>query len=200
MTCTNLRRIAVPMLIAVSGVASAHTGHDAAAGDFFTGLAHPFSGLDHMLAMVAVGLWAAAALPMGRRWAAPAVFVGTMTAGAMFAGLGLSLASGGSLELLIAASVLAMGALLAFAPRVAPAAGLALTAVAGGLHGAAHGLEMSAGAGFVAYAAGFVLATAMLHGAGLGAGAWMTRVRASALRHVGVLIGLSGVVLLAARV
>lgn len=194
------RAVLPAALLLLAGVASAHTGHDAAASaDFFVGLAHPFSGLDHMLAMVAVGLWAAAALPAGRRWSAPALFVGAMTLGALLAASGLTLA-GGSLELLIAASVVAFGALLVFASRVVPAAGLALTAAAALAHGAAHGLEMAAGAAFVAYAAGFVLATALLHLAGLGAGAWMARARASMVRHAGALIGLAGIALFVGRV
>jgi urease accessory protein len=193
------RRAAVPALLMLSGLACAHTGHDhAATADFAAGLAHPASGVDHLLAMVAVGLWGAAALPASRRWAAPAAFVAAMTIGA-FAAATLAVPFGGSLEVLIAASVLALGAMLALGSGVVPAAGLALTAAAGVLHGAAHGLEMSAGASFGAYALGFVLATAALHGAGLGIGSWLVRARAVLLRHAGALIGVAGAVMLAAR-
>jgi urease accessory protein len=195
------RRAALPALLAFSGLAAAHTGHDAGtAAGFAAGFAHPFGGIDHLLAMIAVGLWSAAALPAGRRWTAPALFLGAMAIGAVAATAATAaLPFGGSLEVLIAASVLALGTLLALGARAAPAAGCALTVSAALLHGAAHGLEMAAGTSFAAYAAGFGAATALLHATGLGAGAWMAAARASLLRHTGVLIALAGLALLAVR-
>jgi urease accessory protein len=92
-----------------------------------------------------------------------------------------------------------LGALLVGGARVAPPLGLALSALAGALHGSAHGLEMAGGLSFVAYAGGFVLASALLHAAGLGAGVALVRLRATALRGAGWMLGLAGAALLAAR-
>lgn len=197
----KLAQLALLALLACgSGVASAHTGHADAAMGFLAGFAHPLGGADHLLAMLAVGLWAAAALPPGRRWLAPLLFVGTLTLGAALAhhGFGLPL-GGGSLELLIAGSVLLLGALLVGVDGVRPLAGLALTAAAGLLHGTAHGLEMAGGLSFVAYAAGFALASAALHAVGLGAGQVLVRIRVAALRLAGAAVGLWGALLLVAR-
>lgn len=199
-TTRHCRSIIMPLLLAISAVASAHTGHDhAATADFAAGVVHPLSGLDHLLAMVAVGLWAAMALPPGRRWMAPLAFVATMSLAALIAGLGL-LHFGGSLEVLIAASVVVLGTMLALGARVAPTTGLALIAAAAFLHGTAHGLEMVADASFGAYALGFVVSTTALHGVGLAAGVRLAAARGGLLRHAGALIGLAGMVLLAARI
>ena len=102
-------------LCALGGAAQAHVGHEGGhAATFVSGLAHPVSGLDHLLAMVAVGLWSAVALPR-RRWQAPAVFVVVMALGALLAHLGAALPLGGALEVMIAASVVLLGALLGLA-------------------------------------------------------------------------------------
>ena len=96
-------------LCALGGAAQAHVGHEGGhAATFVSGLAHPVSGLDHLLAMVAVGLWSAVALPR-RRWQAPAVFVVVMALGALLAHLGAALPLGGALEVMIAASVVLLG-------------------------------------------------------------------------------------------
>jgi urease accessory protein len=203
-----LRRAASPAtaaLMLAAGTALAHTGHDDVHADagaaLFAGLSHPVGGADHLLAMVAVGLWAAAALPAGRRWQAPAVFVGTMVAAALAAQAGVGLPAGGLLEVLIAASVVLLGAMLVAGHRLAPAAGLGLTALAALLHGSAHGLEFAgaAPAAFAAYAGGFALATALLHGLGLAAGSALQSLRGAALRVAGVGVGSAGLVLLATR-
>ncbi len=149
-------------LFAVAAPAWAHPGHDAYGASFTSGLLHPFGGLDHLLAMLAVGLWAA---QQGQRalYAVPGAFVA-----AMAAGFGLGLA-GGTLpfsETGIALSVLALGLAVALAFR--PPLALAMLATAGFalFHGYAHALEMSGGA--VGYGAGMLLGTALLHGLGLG--------------------------------
>ncbi len=146
--------------------ALAHPG-DAAAHGLWAGLLHPVGGLDHVLAMVTVGLWAG--LGGGAaRWLLPAGFLGGMALGGVLgmSGVGLPVVEAG-----ILASVVILGALVAAAVRLPAAPALALVGLAGLLHGHAHGTELAEGAGALAYAAGFLLATAGLHAAGL-LGAW----------------------------
>jgi len=147
----------------LAGPALAHPGHDGST--LAAGIAHPLSGLDHMLAMLAVGLLAA------RRggsalFAWPAAFVA-----AMLAGYGFGLAAPGALpaEPGVLASLIVLGALAASSMRVATVTGAALMAAFGLCHGFAHGGEAPAGAG-LAFPAGFALATAGLHAAGFLAG------------------------------
>jgi len=138
---------------------------------FLHGFSHPFSGWDHLLAMFAVGLWAA---QRGGRavWSLPLTFVSAMiVAGAIaLAGFGVP-----GMELGIVASVFALGVLIAVAVKV-PVALAHLTVAAFALfHGAAHGAEMPAGTGGVSYAAGFAAATAALHLAGAALGVSLQR-------------------------
>ncbi|MBP6900378.1 MAG: HupE/UreJ family protein [Burkholderiaceae bacterium] len=163
------RSLALGLALATAaGGALAHPGHGSASA--LAGLAHPL-GLDHLLAMVAVGLWSAAVLPASQRLRGPAAFVLAMLAGAA---LGTWTRAPALVEPGIAASVAVLGLLIAL-PRLLPGtAGLALVAVAGALHGLAHGAELPAstgwGNGFAAYAFGFVATTVLLHAAGLGLG------------------------------
>jgi len=159
------RRVA-PALVAVAGLlplaAAAHVGADAGGHHgFASGLAHPFTGLDHLAAMLAVGLWSG--LSARRAWAAPVVFAVLLLVGALLAAAGWVLPA---VEPMIAASLLVLGLLLASRQGLpAPVAG----ALVGGFalfHGAAHGSELAGGAAL----AGMVLATALLHGLGLGLG------------------------------
>jgi len=127
------------------------------------GLMHPVTGLDHILAMVAVGLWAG--LLGGRAMLAlPAAFLGGMALGGALgmAGTGLPMVEAG-----ILASVIILGTLVAASARLSLVAALPLVAVFGLLHGNAHGLELAEGNGALAYALGFLAATAALHGAGV---------------------------------
>jgi urease accessory protein len=178
------------VLSGIGTVAVAHTGHGTAS--WFGGLTHPL-GADHLLAMISVGLWSAAALPPGRRLAGPAIFMLTLLCGAAAAAGGL-----GSpwLDAAIAGSVALLGAML-IAPRAlpVPAAAIAIGA-AGLLHGWAHGVELPAGAAFSGYAAGFIVATAVLHGAGLRLGAAMQHLPAWICRAMAAGIGLTGAMLL----
>jgi urease accessory protein len=156
-------------LVLLPTAALAHTGHDAAGG-FFAGLAHPVGGADHLLAMVAVGLLAAAA--GGRAvWAMPAAFVAGLIVGAGFGRLGVPLPA---IEPTILASVVLLGAALALALRPPLAAALPVLAAFGLAHGFAHGAEGPAG-GFAPYALGFGAATAALHAAGIGLGQALRR-------------------------
>ena len=164
----TVARAAALALLTGPTLAFAHTGHYDGGG-LVQGVMHPLGGLDHLLAMVAVGLWAAYA--GGRAlWALPAAFVGMMLAGAMlgFAGIALPF-----MEPLILASVMVLGLLVAFNVRMPLVPGMALIALFGVFHGQAHALEMSAGAGALAYAAGFASVTALLHASGIALGQWL---------------------------
>ncbi|MCA0241961.1 MAG: HupE/UreJ family protein [Proteobacteria bacterium] len=175
------------LLTVAAGSAAAHTGHETAGA--VAGLAHPLA-LDHVLAMVAVGLWSAAALPPSQRLRGPAAFVLAMLAGASLGTtLGAQLRAPGIVEAGIAASVLVFGALVA-APRLLPrGVGLALVAAAGALHGLAHGAELPAGGGFAGYAGGFVATTVLLHAAGLGLGRQLLALPARLSRGAQALLG-----------
>ena len=149
-----------------AGTAYAHPGHTPAG--FAAGLAHPFLGVDHLLAMIAIGLWAA---QQGGRalWTVPAAFVGAMALGGALAWSGL-VEHGLVLphvETAIAVSVLVPGLLVATRRQWTATAGMALAAVFALFHGYAHGLEMPQAASPAGYAAGFVLATVFLHGVGI---------------------------------
>lgn len=157
----NTIRIFALIATVAAGPAMAHTGHHA--NGFAAGLAHPFSGLDHLLAMLAVGLWAA----QNRRpatWLLPLAFPLAMAAGAA-AGIGGWTVEG--LELGIAGSVALLGLLVAGAVTLPAWAGALLVSVFAAMHGLAHGNELPGGASPFAYGAGFMFATALLHVAGL---------------------------------
>lgn len=150
--------------------ATAHTGplHTHGAG---AGFLHPFTGLDHLLAMLAAGLWAAQ-LGGRARWALPLAFAG-MAATGLLAGLaGLRLPG---VEALVLASVAALGLVLAGAARWPWAAGVMLAAAFAFAHGLAHGQELPAPAASLGYGAGFVGGTAALLAAGLGLGTLAAR-------------------------
>ncbi len=152
-----------------AGPALAHldpVGH----GSFMAGFSHPLFGADHVLAMVAVGLWAA--LLGGRPvWLVPAAFVGTMLAGFLVAMSGTPLPF---VEPVILASAVVIGLLAAVALNVPAAAAMALVSAFALFHGNAHGGEMGqAAAG--GYAAGFAIATALLHASGIFLGTGLDR-------------------------
>lgn len=151
----------------------------------FAGLAHPFLGIDHLLAMLAVGFWAA---QTGGRalWAVPLTFMTTLAAGAWLGVSGVPLPA---VEAGIAASVLALGLLVAFAIRLPLAVGMALTSVFALFHGHAHGTELPAMVAPLSYGAGFLLATAALHGSGLLAALALNERR---LRLAGACVALAG--------
>lgn len=159
---TPTRWIAAAVLVLAAGTASAHTGDHAVVG-FASGFAHPFLGLDHLLAMLAIGLWAA---QQGGRalWAVPAAFLAAMGVGSALVWLGGALPQ---VETGIALSVLVLGLLIATRRQWAAPAGMAVAAGFALFHGYAHGLEMPQAASPLLYAVGFVLATAALHAAGI---------------------------------
>lgn len=142
-------------------------------GSFAAGFTHPIFGLDHILAMVAVGLWAA--MLGGRAMlAVPASFVAMMALGFGLAMVGFGLPL---VEPMILASVVVLGLLVGTAARMPLGAGMMLVGLFAVFHGHAHGGEMGAATPF-GYLSGFLVGTALLHAAGLGAG--------FALRHVGL--------------
>jgi urease accessory protein len=147
-------------------LAHAHPGHGAETGGIGWGLAHPFMGLDHILAMVAVGLWA---VQLGKRalWMLPLSFVGAMTAGAALGMNGVQLPF---VEPVILASALCLGAMIAFAERLPLGTGMVVVAAAALFHGHAHGSEIPAGASGLLAASGFIFASAALHAVGIAAG------------------------------
>ncbi|RST83433.1 HupE/UreJ family protein, partial [Aquibium carbonis] len=138
-------------------------------GSFAAGFSHPLFGTDHVLAMVAVGLWAvllAQATDRRALWLVPAAFVGTMALGFVAAMLDLPLPF---VEPVILASVVVIGLLAAIALSVPVALAMAMVGFFAFFHGHAHGGEIGQ-AGAWPYAAGFAIATALLHAAGVAAG------------------------------
>ena len=149
--------------VAILPVAEAHTFGSQGAG-LMAGLTHPFVGLDHLLAMIAVGIWAG---QLGGRavWLIPLTFVSVMAAAATLASFGLLLPF---MEPAIACSVLVLGLLIAGSVRLPTSLGALLVGLFAVCHGYAHGLELPQAASPILYGAGFVLATALLHGLGIG--------------------------------
>ena len=175
----SLRFALTSMLLAAATASQAHTGHGA--HGLAEGLAHPFLGLDHLLAMVAVGLWSAIALPVGRRLLGPGVFLATLLIGALLSWEGVTLPA---VESSVAASVVLLGAMLFAGRRVPTSLGLTLVSAAALFHGYAHGSE---------------LATTLLHGVGLAAGVGLQRLPDRVARLAAAVVGGAGVVMLAAR-
>lgn len=148
--------------IAASSPVFAHTGHST--NGLWAGLSHPLLGVDHIFAMVTVGVLAAV---LGRAIAVPSAFLGAMVIGGAAGIAGMPLPGG---EAAIAVSVVALGAALIAGTALHPGAALGLVALAGAVHGHAHGLEAPQAAHPVVYVIGFVVATAVLHIAGVAIG------------------------------
>ncbi|QEX17738.1 protein hupE [Hypericibacter terrae] len=175
-------------------VAEAHLIGEHGAG-FEAGILHPLSGLDHLLVMIAVGIWAA---QLGGRaiWAVPCAFVGFMVVGGLLAVSGISMPL---VEPGILGSVLLFGLLIATAARVPTVVGMAIVGLFALFHGHAHGTELPEAANPAAYALGFVLATSFLHAVGLGLALMTGRIAPKpALRVIGGGIAAAGVAMVAA--
>lgn len=189
-----MRRIVMAsVLVLLAGPALAHTGTEALGG-FGAGFLHPVLGWDHVLAMVAVGLWGAL-LGMPLIWLLPVTFPLMMALAGLLGGLGLELPA---MEQGIAASVLVLGAMVALRARPPLPLAVAIVAVWAVFHGWAHGAELPASADPFAYGVGFVLATGLLHLLGIGLGLlvrWPQGERV--LRLAGAAIGVAGLWLLA---
>ncbi len=169
----------------------AHT-YGADGAGLMAGFLHPVAGLDHILAMVAVGLWAAQR-GGADLWRIPAAFIGAMIGGMLIALAGIGLPM---VELGVAGSIVLLGFLVGFASRLPSFAATSLVALFAVFHGYAHGMEWPATTSPILYAAGFVTTTALLHGAGIAAGLLANRFGARAadwaLRAGGALIALAG--------
>jgi urease accessory protein len=183
----TFRSLRPALFLLAAPLAQAHPGHGPAG--LAAGFVHPLTGWDHLLAMVAVGLWAAQ-LGGRARWALPVTFVGAMVLGASAGLVGLTPPG---LETGILASVLILGLMVAGAVRLPLAAGLSLVGLAGAFHGAAHGAEMPLQADSLRFLAGVVCATALLHAAGVALGAFALRRRPPIVRWAGVGILAAGV-------
>ncbi|WP_169569927.1 HupE/UreJ family protein [Sneathiella limimaris] len=153
------------LLLATASPALAHTGH-AVANDFSTGFLHPFFGLDHILAMIGVGLLATQ-YEGKLKMVLPATFVAVMALGGF---LGLSAMQVPFMEQGILASVILLGAILAFGKKLPLIASGALVAIFALFHGAAHGVEMPLASTFAVYGAGMMVASTLLHAAGVAFG------------------------------
>ncbi|TWC69406.1 HupE/UreJ family protein [Herbaspirillum sp. SJZ099] len=193
----RLGMLAVTALAA--GSAAAHPGHPDsvmhASASFMSGFEHPFSGIDHLLAMLAVGLWAAQNKQRAL-WVLPLAFPLMMVAGALLAIAGLSVPA---VETGIAASVAVLGLLIAFAVRMPLWGSTLVVSLFALFHGYAHGTELPHGSSAAMYGIGFILATALLHAAGLVVGVVAGRQMADRVVRIGgVGIAAVGAYLLAA--
>jgi urease accessory protein len=169
-------------------VAFAHPQKGEAVG-FLTGFRHPISGLDHVLAMVAVGLWGAQ-LGAPAIWVLPVAFPMVMAFGGMLGLMGVPLPG---TEYGIALSAILLGAVVLFEVRPPLGIAAALVGVFAIFHGHAHGTELPPGQSALLYSMGFVIATGCLHALGIGIGtvhrwSWGQKV----LRVAGGLVAVGG--------
>lgn len=183
------------VLVALALLAAPAVAHveGAQAQGFLSGLAHPVSGLDHVLAMVAVGLWGAQ-LGVPALWLLPLTFPIVMALGGLLGLLGIPLPG---VEIGIAASALLLGGAVMSGRRVPLAAALLLVGLFAVFHGHAHGTELPPGESGLLYSLGFVVATGCLHALGIAIGT-LQRWPAGrvALRLAGGGIGVAGLVFL----
>ncbi len=192
---TALRPILTSLATLLPGAAFAHTGAGHTHG-FVHGFLHPVGGLDHLLAMIAVGLFAAY---LGGRalWLVPATFVGVMALGGLLGVSGVALPY---VEVGIALSVIVLGALVALRLQFPVALAMTIVGVFAVFHGYAHGAELPEAASGLAYGIGFMIATALLHLAGIAVGLGFTESRTGTFgRRIvqagGGAIALAGVVI-----
>ncbi len=188
----KLLSLAAVATVGFSTAALAHVG-DHSHMSFTEGLLHPLTGLDHVLAMVAVGLWAS---QLGGRalWLLPLTFPAVMAIGAA---LGLSGVTLPLVEIGIAGSVMVLGAVVALALRPSLAISIPLIGAFALLHGYSHGVELPASASALSYGAGFIAATLVLHAIGIATGLIAGRLPVRfAARTAGGAIAVLGVALL----
>jgi urease accessory protein len=177
------------LLVLAAVPAWAHEQTGQAAG-FLTGLKHPVSGLDHVLAMISVGLWGAQ-LGAPAIWLLPVTFPMVMAFGGFLGLLGVPLPG---TEVGIAVSAILLGLMVALEARPPLWVAAGLVGFFGIFHGHAHGTELPAGENALLYSVGFVIATGCLHGVGIGIGvAHRWRAGRIALRVAGAVVALAGV-------
>jgi urease accessory protein len=168
MSTTSKKTLLIPVVAAIVLLFSplsvqAHMGFYQMTGGFMAGVEHPLGGADHLLAMVAIGLWAT---QVGGRalWLLPSVFVTGMIGGGVAGAFGLSFPSS---EQLITLSIFFLGAAILSKARLQLWLSIILVALFSAAHGFAHGAEMPRSADVIGYALGFSLVTAALHVSGL---------------------------------
>ncbi|MDR0588248.1 MAG: HupE/UreJ family protein [Burkholderiales bacterium] len=155
----------------VPSLAFAHIGHgESAPIGFIAGFTHPFTGLDHLAAMLAVGIWSA--MTTKRIWVAPVSFASLLLVGALLGVAGVSLPV---IEPVIAASLLVIGLLIAVQVKLPVWAGALIVGAFAVFHGAAHGTELAEVNNVAGALIGMVVATASIHIAGLAIGRFLMR-------------------------
>ena len=161
----RMNLLLISLLIVMPETAFAHAP-GGTGGGFVTGFLHPIMGVDHLVAMVAVGLWGAF---LGERalWILPIVFPSIMAVGAAFGIVGLEIPL---VEFVIALSGVVIGALIALRVRAPLAIAMVLVGIFAIFHGYAHGVEMPEQIRAITYSAGFVIGTGLLHLAGIAIG------------------------------
>lgn len=187
-----MRSLLALSCLLIATPALAHSG-GGLAGGFAGGFAHPFFGLDHVAAMVAVGLWGAF-LGMPAMLLLPVVFPLVMAAGGVLGILGVPLPG---IEIGIAMSAVVLGLMVALAAKPNLWIAALIVGVFAIFHGHAHGAELPDGADAVAYSIGFVIATGLLHLAGIGFGLLAAYPSGRiAVRAAGSIIAIAGLVFL----
>jgi urease accessory protein len=184
---TRFLALAVFALPVLAHAHPGHEGHDLT-WDFVSGVAHPLSGWDHLLAMIAVGLWAAQ-LGGRSRWLVPAAFVGMMAVGAVLGHVGFAVPG---IDQVIAVSILCLGLLIAATVRLPVLASMALVGTFALFHGVAHGAEAPVSASGLGYGLGFIAATILLHATGLGFGVGLKN-HGKVFRFAGGAVALAGI-------
>ena len=188
----SLASLSAVFMAALPTAALAHPGHEQTSS-FLQGVGHPFSGIDHILAMVMIGLFA---VQLGGRaiWVLPLTFVSFMALGSLGGAAGIAPSL---VEIGIGVSVVVLGGLIAMQVRLPVIAATALAAVIALFHGYAHGAEAQGGVSML-YLAGFLTGTAVLHAGGIGAGLGLARAGGSlGTRIAGGLAAVAGMVLVA---
>lgn len=183
----------IAIVLALPATALAHPGHEGheLTWDFGAGVVHPLTGWDHLLAMVAIGFWAVQ-LGGRARWLVPSAFVAAMALGAALGRSGMAVPG---IQQGIAASLLVLGLMICTATRVPAWAGMAMAAGFACFHGFAHGAEAPATTDGLMYGAGFMIATACLHLAGIGLGTLLAR-EPRAVRLIGSAVAGAGLVVI----
>jgi urease accessory protein len=184
------RLVLALLLLTLASAARAHAGAETLAGGFWSGFLHPVLGWDHVVAMVAVGLWGAF-LGAPAIWLLPVIFPTVMALGGALGVAGVPLPG---VEIGIAASAIAVGAAVALAWRAPIGLAAVLVGAFAVFHGHAHGTELPQAANAVAFSAGFVIATGLLHLAGIAlgllvrwpTGTWVVRASGGAISLAGL--------------
>jgi len=202
-TCQARSRIAwlesltfICMMMAPA-VAMAHVGQGDISGGFVSGFMHPIMGPDHVVAMVAVGLWGAQ-LGAPAIWVLPVTFPLVMAFGGVLGVLGVPIPA---IEIGIALSAIVLGAMVAFSARPPLWVAMALVGIFAIFHGYAHGAELPESANAIAFSIGFVVATGSLHALGILIGTvnrW--KLGSKLLKLGGTLIAFAGIYFLAAQI